>query len=195
MIPFSFKNINFFQKSGCDWKENILYGEYKIGEEALYKDLNKVFADAKPVILKYSEKGIDGCYRLVHSLSKEAALVIQVVLHDLDEEDFLKGITPLITTLSSLLLSGKTVETPKKINLPVNREKKVGSIEKNLRQWISSYDLTNDGKLYEFLTSQMDMVLLPIVLEMYDFNKSKTSKILGINRNTLRKKMIDLGIS
>lgn len=48
----------------------------------------------------------------------------------------------------------------------------------------------NTCDLYETVISQVEKPLLEAVLKQNDFNQSQTAKMLGINRNTLRKKML-----
>jgi Fis family transcriptional regulator len=49
--------------------------------------------------------------------------------------------------------------------------------------------------VYSLVLSQIEKPLLEVVMEISEKNQSKASKILGINRNTLRKKLdaYDLG--
>ncbi len=48
----------------------------------------------------------------------------------------------------------------------------------------------NTCDLYETVMAQVEKPLLEAVLKQNDFNQSQTAKMLGINRNTLRKKML-----
>ena len=48
----------------------------------------------------------------------------------------------------------------------------------------------NTCDLYETVIAQVEKPLLEAVLKQNDFNQSQTAKMLGINRNTLRKKML-----
>jgi len=48
----------------------------------------------------------------------------------------------------------------------------------------------NTCDLYETVMAEVEKPLLETVLKQNDFNQSQTAKMLGINRNTLRKKML-----
>lgn len=54
---------------------------------------------------------------------------------------------------------------------------------------------TQDGQLYEHILSLAERPLLQAVLERVGGNQLKAAELLGINRNTLRKRMKQLGIS
>jgi two-component system nitrogen regulation response regulator GlnG len=56
-------------------------------------------------------------------------------------------------------------------------------------------DFQEMDNLYEMVLHQMERPLINIVLERTRGNQVRTSEILGINRNTLRKKIQTLGIS
>lgn len=44
--------------------------------------------------------------------------------------------------------------------------------------------------LYDTVIEQVEKPLIETVLKHNDYNQSQTAKMLGINRNTLRKKML-----
>ncbi len=48
--------------------------------------------------------------------------------------------------------------------------------------------------LHETIVKEVEKPLILLVLERTKYNQSKTASILGINRNTLNKKIKDLGI-
>jgi len=49
--------------------------------------------------------------------------------------------------------------------------------------------------LHETIVKEVEKPLIALILEKTKYNQSKTASILGINRNTLNKKIKDLGIS
>ncbi len=68
-------------------------------------------------------------------------------------------------------------------------------IEAKLRSSLMQEDIIEINDLYNMVLYQMERPLLRIILEKTKGNQLLAAKILGINRNTLRKKMTTLGIS
>ncbi len=70
-------------------------------------------------------------------------------------------------------------------------EELIGS---KLRQSLDPVNISELDNLYELVLHQMERPLLRIVLEKTRGNQVKAAEILGINRNTLRKKLQVLGL-
>jgi two-component system nitrogen regulation response regulator GlnG len=51
-----------------------------------------------------------------------------------------------------------------------------------------------DGSIHEFIIGKVERALIGLILEEEKGNQVRAAKRLGINRNTLRKKMKDLRI-
>lgn len=68
------------------------------------------------------------------------------------------------------------------------------SIEHIIRRYIDSIDLKNSSDIYRRILADVEGPLFRIILEKTRFNRKKASTILGINRNTFRKKIKELGI-
>jgi len=203
MSSFLVKSVVSFQKHGSSWEETSLHGENDIPGDVFHRHVDETLKNGKSLIIPverlYPKADSKQYYSLICPLeNKRASIAIMVFLHDLVPEDFLKQITPLIGSmcfLNNVVLpeANKKTDT-QSIGVANKPAGKMGSLEKSLRLWISSYKAEQDGKLYDFLISEVDKVLLPLVMEKFDSNKSKAAKILGINRNTLRKKMTELDI-
>lgn len=54
---------------------------------------------------------------------------------------------------------------------------------------LKNIDNTKPGNLHKLLLTEVEKILFKFILIKTDNNYSKASKILGINRNTLKKKM------
>ena len=67
-------------------------------------------------------------------------------------------------------------------------------IAHKLRTSLTQVDVNELDNLYEMVLFQMERPLINIVLEKTRGNQVRTAEILGINRNTLRKKIQILGI-
>ena len=78
-----------------------------------------------------------------------------------------------------------------------NKEKKFNGEGKQLSHQVSKSMLKNfeqlDGEnptdIYNMVLKEVELPLLEIVMKQCDDNQSKASKILGINRGTLRTKL------
>jgi two-component system nitrogen regulation response regulator GlnG len=67
-------------------------------------------------------------------------------------------------------------------------------ISKKLQASLAQMDLNELNNLYEMVLHQMERPLINIILEKTRANQVRAAEILGINRNTLRKKIQTLGI-
>jgi two-component system nitrogen regulation response regulator GlnG len=70
-----------------------------------------------------------------------------------------------------------------------------GLITQKLQSSLSQIDLQDMNNLYEMVLHQMERPLINIVLEKTRGNQVKAAEVLGINRNTLRKKIQTLNIT
>ncbi len=76
-----------------------------------------------------------------------------------------------------------------------NDESLAGSVERHLARYFATFEdqLPPDG-LYDRVLHEIERPLLTLALAATGGNQLKAAKMLGINRNTLRKKLGDLGI-
>lgn len=77
---------------------------------------------------------------------------------------------------------------------------KSSPLEKSTRKILKDYfshldDASQAREVYTHVLQQVEKPMLKIVLKKADGNKSKAAKMLGINRNTLHKKLIQYEIS
>ena len=70
-----------------------------------------------------------------------------------------------------------------------------GLINQKLQSSLTQIDLQDMNNLYEMVLHQMERPLINIVLEKTRGNQVKAAEVLGINRNTLRKKIQTLNIT
>jgi DNA-binding protein Fis len=70
------------------------------------------------------------------------------------------------------------------------------SIEQAVRAFLrEEVDKNSRGKIHEAVIGKIEKVLIGLILEEEKGNQVRAAKRLGINRNTLRKKMKDLKIT
>ncbi|MFQ5657269.1 MAG: sigma-54-dependent transcriptional regulator [Candidatus Methylomirabilales bacterium] len=70
-----------------------------------------------------------------------------------------------------------------------------GGFAREVRSELKRVGDERKGELYEYIVSLVERPLLQAVLERAGWNQLKAAQMLGINRNTLRKRMRQLGIS
>ncbi len=62
-------------------------------------------------------------------------------------------------------------------------------IRGNLEEFFSHLDGAETHDLYQRILHEVEQPLLELALQQCDGNQSRAAKMLGINRNTLKKKM------
>ncbi|KDN12374.1 MAG: Fis family transcriptional regulator [Snodgrassella sp.] len=62
-------------------------------------------------------------------------------------------------------------------------------IEANIRQYFADLDGETPCAVYDMVLQQMELPLLRCVMEVCEHNQTRAAQILGLNRNTLRKKL------
>lgn len=67
-------------------------------------------------------------------------------------------------------------------------------IEQNLKQYFHDLDGETPCGVYDMVLHQIEKPLLECVMAECDGNQSKTAAVLGLNRNTLRKKLLQHGL-
>ncbi|MBS9781085.1 MAG: helix-turn-helix domain-containing protein [Gammaproteobacteria bacterium] len=81
----------------------------------------------------------------------------------------------------------------------MNEKYKPINIEKDIEQLVKQYfkhskSPNSAGYLYSELIARVERELIKQVLHQTEQNQSKTAKILGVSRTTLRKKMSELNL-
>ena len=80
-----------------------------------------------------------------------------------------------------------------------NTQKKVHTflekwLDKSIKQYVGAMDEQNNGHLHELIMGGIEKPLVEIVLKETNGNQTQAANILGINRNTLRKKIAEYEI-
>jgi two-component system nitrogen regulation response regulator GlnG len=96
----------------------------------------------------------------------------------------------------ALVLSSGEVLTPQDFDfLDETAPAAGGGFEAQLRAEIGKALEAGGDAVYRALLERVERPLVEAALERTDFNQIRAARLLGINRNTLRKKISDLGIS
>ena len=67
-------------------------------------------------------------------------------------------------------------------------------VDAKLRSCLNGIEQLENGEIHSMVLEQVERPLIRIILEKTRWNQVKAADILGINRNTLRKKISELGI-
>jgi Fis family transcriptional regulator len=67
-------------------------------------------------------------------------------------------------------------------------------LDKSIRQYVGAMNGENNGHLHELIMGGIEKPLVEIVLKETGGNQTQAANILGVNRNTLRKKIAEYKI-
>jgi two-component system nitrogen regulation response regulator GlnG len=67
-------------------------------------------------------------------------------------------------------------------------------VERKARSLLLNAQSDGNGEIYHLVLGEIERFLLQVVLDETDGNQLRTADLLGINRNTLRKKIRELGV-
>lgn len=66
-------------------------------------------------------------------------------------------------------------------------------IEKNLAQYFHDLEGQEACDVYDMVLAQIEKPMLAFIMQRCNGNQSKAAEMLGLNRNTLRKKLTQYG--
>jgi two-component system nitrogen regulation response regulator GlnG len=194
-------DVRIVAATNQELKEKVRRKEFR---EDLFYRLNVV-----PIVLPPLRERREDISQLVDYFIQRAHLELKVPARGCTEKamNLLKNygwpgnVRELENTIQrAALLSPDQLLTPTDFPdlLASGREENDNSLEalitKKLRASLMPMDVNELSNLYEMVLHQMERPLINIVLEKTRSNQVRAAEILGINRNTLRKKIQTLGV-
>jgi Fis family transcriptional regulator, factor for inversion stimulation protein len=67
-------------------------------------------------------------------------------------------------------------------------------VKANIEAYFNDLDGTNPTHMHDMLTRAVEKPLLEVVMARAQHNQSRAAQWLGLNRNTLRKKLLEHGL-
>jgi two-component system nitrogen regulation response regulator GlnG len=67
-------------------------------------------------------------------------------------------------------------------------------VQRKARDLLLQHERSRKGDIYHLVVGEVERLLLQVILDETDGNQVRTASLLGINRNTLRKKIRELGV-
>lgn len=67
-------------------------------------------------------------------------------------------------------------------------------VEKSVKRYLRDMNGADTNGVYQMVLDQVEKPLLEVVMQHTERNQTKASRVLGINRNTLRKKLQSHGL-
>ncbi len=68
-------------------------------------------------------------------------------------------------------------------------------VSRSLQMYLKDLNGETPADLYDLVISQVEKPLLEIIMQRAENNQCRAAQMLGINRNTLRKKLRDHGLN
>ncbi len=170
--------------------------------EDLYYRLNVVTINIPP--LRERKEDIEPLAeyfleRFVEEMGTERKVLSKEALAALKSYNWPGNVRELENVLRrAVLLSSNLVITPEDLALKGRTEKKESLeaiIEKRLAPFIEKTTTRGKQHLYADILPLLERPLIKLVLKKTRFNQLRAAELLGINRNTLRKKIKELNIT
>lgn len=67
-------------------------------------------------------------------------------------------------------------------------------VRRVMKQYFKDLDGERPGPVYDMVVASVEKPLIEVVMVQAEGNQTRAAEMLGINRNTLRKKMTEYGI-
>ena len=195
-------DVRIVASTNRDLKSEIKQGKFR---EDLYYRLNAITIDLPPLrnrkedIPILAEHFIDKYSEIFNLGSK---IISDEVIEKFIEYPWPGNVRELENAIKRVILLApdKVInlghiaeETPYILSKTGELEEKDQVINDILNQYISDYDSASNT-IYQDVISNIERQLFRIILDKTNGNKKKAATMLGINRNTLAKKLSELGL-
>jgi two-component system nitrogen regulation response regulator GlnG len=190
-------DVRIIAATNRNLEEEVKKGSFR---EDLYFRLNVVRIELPP-LRERREDIIPLAYHFIKKFAKEFKLPVKELSEDavsfLISYSFPGNVRELENMiLRAMVLSTGEVITAKELS-PKVQPSSYPSFEESIRAFIEeifSVEQKGGNNLYELVVKSAEKVLISEVLKRCNFNQVKAARILGIHRNTLRRKIKELGI-
>jgi DNA-binding protein Fis len=149
------------------------------------------------VVVIASDENLTEELKLLQRMKKDGRAFFTIV----SSPDAIEKTFPLIGKMSECLHAGggevlhSAVAPEKKEEDPKNHEHSLEElVEKKLSQFVKKIKQCEVKKLYGLLLREFEKPLIKLVLKETKGNQVRAAQLLGMNRNTLRKKVKELKI-
>lgn len=198
-------DVRIVASTNKDLEEEVREGRFR---EDLYYRLNAITIEIPPLrdriedvmplmehfLSKYSkELGVGN--RTFSDEAKETVTNYNWPGNVRELENMIKRV--LVLSSDSIITKDTLVEAAPYLEgrIKKDRESLDNLISNELKYLLSSGEEENSGKIYETIIKRVEKPLIESILTQTKGNKKKAAQILGINRNTLSKKMDELNLS
>ena len=133
---------------------------------------------------------------LLRNRSKKIRVIAMAAILVIKDDHELQGLIEKILPPSEARMNGKDLPEPLQRLVPLARqEEPAQALEEVVREVVKSeVDTGNEDHIHESVIGRVERALIGMLLEEERGNQVRAARRLGINRNTLRKKMKDLQI-
>jgi two-component system nitrogen regulation response regulator GlnG len=197
-------DVRIIASTNKNLEKEVAEGRFR---EDLYYRLNAITIEIPP-LRKRIEDVVPLTEHFLNKYSKELGIANRTISEDAKElvlsynwpgnvrelENIIKRV--LVLTSDSVITKETLLEAAPNLEGRGKRERKSFDqlIEEELNYLIESGNADSQGHIYDKVIKKVEKPLLEALLRITNGNKKKAAQILGINRNTLSKKMEELGL-
>lgn len=154
--------------------------------------LSKIAASPESVVVIDVENGWDRAKRTLETLKNEGTAFYAIVSSTALIE---KTVSQIDATSAQLALDGALPQHNRRKTDRLGEPNFVELLETRLAGFVKKIRASEGNNLYDLLIQEVEKPLIKLALKETSGNQVQASQLLGMHRNTLRKKMKELKIS